>query len=48
MKKVQRFKKVITSILLLIALLTVQVMQVAAETDQNDTPSVVCSDYSSL
>ena len=47
MKK-QRIRKTIVSFVLLIALLTVQVMQVAAETDNTDTPSVVCSTFSSL
>lgn len=47
MKK-QGIRKTIVSFVLLIALLTVQVMQVAAETDNTDTPSVVCSTFSSL
>lgn len=47
MKK-QGIRKTIVSFVLLIALLTVQVMQVAAETNNTDTPSVVCSTFSSL
>lgn len=47
MKK-QGIRKTIVSFVLLIALLTVQVMQIAAETDNTGTPSVVCSTFSSL
>lgn len=46
--KRQRIRKTIVSFVLLLALVTVQVMQVAAETDHTKTPSVVCSNFSSL
>lgn len=47
MKK-QGIRKTIVSFVLLIALLTVQVMQVAAETNNTDTPSVVCTTFSCM